>query len=687
MKDNTMKFHNGAWLIKDRYDVNYVAHVYDARIEDRKLVLYCPLGKPVHTLGDSYNIGVMTIEVSSPQKDVITTRLMNYRTDDRPHEWFEINDMHPDVVITENEEVWTYTSGKLTLFIAKGDDIDFCYKYDGKEIAHSGWRAKAMVADPEGRLHLVEQLDIDVGEKIYGLGERFTNFVKNGQSVDIWNRDGGAESEQAYKNIPLYLSNKQYGVFVNSPGPVSFEIGSEDVSKVQFSIQGQEMEYSVIGGESLKAVLSTYTDLTGKPPTVPDWSFGLWLSTSMSPYFDQTSIVQLVDQMSDYDIPLSVIHIDSHWMKEMEWCSFQWDERRFPDPGKLIEQLHERGLKVCLWINPYIAQKARIFKEGAQKGYFIKREDGTTWQWDFWQPGMAIVDFTNPEAKRWFQGKCRNLLEMGVDCFKTDFGERIPSVGVRYADGSDPMMMHNYYSYLYNQAVYEVTAEVKGADNAVVFARSATVGGQKYPVHWGGDPYSNYLAMAVSLRAGLSLGMSGFGYWSHDIGGFEDTIKPPSSDLYKRWTQFGLLSSHSRYHGSSELKVPWRYGEEAVSVTREFTKLKSRLVPYLKRMSQETHETGVPIMRAMVLEFPEDPNCEDLDTQYMLGDEILVAPIFSEEGRARFYVPDTGGRFSGQPWKNIITGEEYMPNQWYSQCFDYHSLPILRRPGTDPLNG
>ena len=271
-------------------------------------------------------------------------------------------------------------------------------------------------------------------------------------------------------------------------------------------------------------------------------------------------------------------------------------------------------------------------------------------------------------------------MDQGVDCFKTDFGERIPTEDVVYYDGSDPVKMHNYYTYLYNKAVYEVMQERNGSENAILFARSATAGTQKFPIHWGGDCHSTYPAMAESLRAGLSFGMSGFGYWGHDIAGFEDK---PTQDIYKRWTQFGLLSSHSRYHGSTAYKVPWLFGDEAVEVSREFTRLKLRLVPYLTSQSKITHETGVPMMRAMALEFQDDPACEDIDTQYMLGSDLLVAPIFREDSVARFYVPDAGGDHAGQAWTNLLTGKSYEPGHWYTESFDYHTLPLLVRPGAE----
>lgn len=675
-----MKFLNGGWLVKDGFSVKYAANIYTANIEPKKLTLFCPFGSPIYNAGMTLDGGILTIEVTSPREDVITTKLINFKKDRSNCPKFGLNETDPDVEIDETDDKWTFTSGRLTLEIAKGETIDFKYLYDGKVIAHSGWRAKGLVTDPEGQLHVSEQLDLGVGEKIYGLGERFTNFIKNGQTVDIWNEDGGTGTEQAYKNIPFYLSNRKYGLYVDNPGKVSFEVGSEKVSRVQFSVPGEEMSYSVVGGENLKAILNTYTDLTGKAPLVPDWSYGLWLSTSFTTDYDEKTVLEFVDGMAERNIPLSVFHFDCRWMKELEWCNFDWDKSKFPDPEGLLKKLHDRGLKICVWINSYIGQKSPLFEEGAKNGYFIKNEDGSVWQWDRWQAGMAIVDFTNPEATKWYQGYLKKLVAMGVDCFKTDFGERIPTEGVKYYDGSDPELMHNYYTYLYNKAVYDVLVETKGADEAILFARSATVGGQQFPVHWGGDCSSNYPSMAESLRAGLSFGMSGFGYWSHDIAGFEDQASP---DLYKRWTQFGLLSSHSRYHGSTAYKVPWLYGDEAVDVAREFTELKLQLKPYLFKMAQETHETGVPMMRAMVLEFPDDPTCEDIDTQYMLGDDLLVAPVFREDGVARFYVPDDG---TGQAWTNIITDTAYEPGKWYTEQYDYHTLPVLARPGTDPLH-
>jgi alpha-D-xyloside xylohydrolase len=526
------------------------------------------------------------------------------------------------------------------------------------------------VDTPDGRF-IHEQLNIGVGECIYGLGERFSAFVKNGQVVDIWNEDGGTSSEQSYKNIPFYLTNRGYGVFVNHPEKVSFEIASEKVERVQFSVPGEELEYFVIYGPTPKEVLQRYTALTGRPALPPAWSFGLWLSTSFTTKYDEETVTGFINDMAACNIPLHVFHFDCFWMKEFNWCNFKWDERCFPDPEGMLKRLKERGLHICLWINPYIGQRSELFDEAARRGYLLKRPNGDVWQWDKWQSGMGIVDFTNPAACEWFQSKLRVLLDMGVDAFKTDFGERIPT-DVVYYDGSDPVKMHNYFSYLYNKTVFNLLKEVRGEGEAVVFARSATAGGQQFPVHWGGDCTATFESMAESLRGGLSLGLSGFGFWSHDIGGFEQTA---SADVYKRWAAFGLLSSHSRLHGSSSYRVPWVYDEEAVDVVAKFTRLKCSLMPYLYNMARQAHENGTPMLRGMLLEFPDDPGCDYLDLQYMLGDSLLVAPVFSYEGIVNYYVP--AGR-----WTNLLNGKVVEGSRWVRETHDFMSLPLLVRPNT-----
>jgi alpha-D-xyloside xylohydrolase len=364
-------------------------------------------------------------------------------------------------------------------------------------------------------------------------------------------------------------------------------------------------------------------------------------------------------------------------MKERHWCDFEWDAQAFPDPAGMLRRLKSKGLKVCVWINPYISQLSKLFREGAESGYFLKTPDGRVFQRDAWQPGMALVDFTNPQAVEWYCSKLRRLLEMGVDCFKTDFGEWIPE-NVVYHNGSNPALMHNYYSYLYNKAVFELLEDFQGKGNAIVFARSASIGCQKFPVHWGGDCDATWESMAEDLRGGLSFCASGAAFWSHDIGGFSGTA---NAALYKRWVAFGLLSTHSRLHGSSSYRVPWLFDEESVAVMRHFTQLKNRLFPYIYAASHDAHNHGWPVMRAMVLEFPDDPACAHLDRQYMLGSSLLVAPVFRQDNVAEYYVPE--GR-----WTNFFSSEVIEGGRWRRESIDFMHVPLLVRENTVlPIGG
>lgn len=675
-----MKFSNGRWLLKEGTACFSPAEVYFSKVTQEKVTLLTPT-KKVTSRGDTLGGVNLTIEITAPMPEVIRVKTYHYAGVNNKKPEFELNLSNDSFMqVEDQEEFIVIRNGQLRLEIAKSNGAMTYYQGDKKltksidnDLAYvkTDWKGLAYDGGGEENTYMREQLSISVGELIYGLGERFTAFIKNGQTVDIWNEDGGTCSEQSYKNIPFYISNKGYGVFVNHPEKVSFEVASEVVTKVGFSVEGECLDYFIINGPTMKDVLMRYTDLTGKPGLPAPWTFGLWLSTSFTTNYDEETVTSFVDGMIDREIPLGVFHFDCFWMKDYCWSDFTWDSRVFPDPKGMLKRLKEKGLKICVWINSYIGQESILFEEGVEGGYFLKRPNGDVWQWDMWQPGMAIVDFTNPEACKWYASKLESLLDMGVDCFKTDFGERIPT-DVVYFDGSNPNKMHNYYTYLYNKTVYELLERKRGKKEAILFARSATAGGQKFPVHWGGDCFSDYESMEQSLRGGLSLTMSGFGYWSHDIGGFESTSTP---DVYKRWAAFGLLSTHSRLHGSNSYRVPWSYDEESVEVVRFFSKLKASLMPYLYRNAVETSKTGVPMMRSMVLEFNEDVTCGFLDKQYMLGDSLLVAPIFNEEGDARYYLPEG-------TWTNYFTNEMKTGGKWVNETHGYLSIPLLVKDGT-----
>lgn len=660
-------------MLQPGVSAHYAAEAYDIVEEGRRLVITAPT-RPIRHRGDTLQGPVLTVQVSSPMADVVRVRAEHFSgvTARGPRIPLRVSG-EAEVAITHSPAESVLRAGALSAHVRKEGGWEIAFKAGDRVLTRSGWKGLGYMQYAGKGNHLVEQLNLGVGECVYGLGERFTAFVKNGQVVENVNKDGGTACEQAYKAVPFYLTNRGYGVLVNEAGPVSFEVASEKVTRVQFSIEAESLEYFVIYGPTPKDILRKLTALTGRPALPPSWTFGLWLSTSFTTNYDEKTTTGFIDEMKSRDLPLSVFHFDCFWMREFNWCDFQWDSRMFPDPAGMLKRLHDRGLKICVWINSYIAQRSPLFEEGRRGGFFIKKTNGDVWQTDLWQPGMAIVDFTNPEAVRWYQSHLRRLIGMGVDAFKTDFGERIPTEGVVYHDGSDPVKMHNVYPLLYNKAVFSLLEEVRGKGDAVVFARSTYAGGQCFPVHWGGDCWSTLESMAESLRGGLSLSLCGFGFWSHDIGGFEGS---PPAEVYKRWLAFGLLSSHSRLHGSSSYRVPWNYsGSEACDVLRFFTKLKLRLMPYLYAAAAEAHREGVPMMRAMTLEFPSDTGCDTLDRQYMLGGSVLVAPVLTEDGTVDYYLPE--GR-----WTHLLTGEVKTGGRWYRDRHDFLSLPIFARPNS-----
>ncbi|KEY21714.1 alpha-glucosidase [Bifidobacterium longum subsp. longum 17-1B] len=598
-----MKFTNGYWMIRDGVDALYAREAYElaADATTESLNVLAPTSV-VRGRYDTLNLPTFNVDITTPAEGVIRVRAEHWQGATE-YPGFPLNADEPgnrdyvtvqangngDGEVGVNGADVTLTTGGLTAKVVKGAPWNLTFiGEDGKVLTESAGKSLGrfklgaesnVTAQPVGEfgvtmdgsardesdVFIAIQLHLSVGEDVYGLGERFGAYVKNGQSVDIWNEDGGTASEQGYKDIPFYMTSNGYGVLVNNRGHVSFEIGSENT---------------------------------------------------------EATINSFIDGMAERDIPLAAFHYDCYWMREFHWCDFEWDKRFFGDIESTLKRLHE------------------------DKGYLVRKPNGEVWQTDFWQAGMGLVDFTNPAAREWFKDKVKALLNQGVDAIKTDFGERIPRDVVWY-DGSPKLSMHNWYTQLYNQAVFEAIEETYGKGNVCLYARSATVGGQQQPVHWGGDCESTFNGMAQSLRAGLSLASSGFGFWSHDSGGFEGAFPDPA--VYKRWVAFGMLGSHSRLHGSTVYRVPWLFDEEdekngvalvpgqtAVDVVREFTKLKLELMPYVYQLGLQPHANGTPVMRSMFVEFPDDPACRTLDRQYMFGPSMLVAPVFTYSGEVSY---------------------------------------------------
>jgi alpha-D-xyloside xylohydrolase len=664
-----MRFGDGAWRMLDGVVPTYLARVDGVERTDTELLLHVT-SRPETERWATLQGDMFTLRVSSPAEGVLRVQMSHHLGRKRLGPDFELNVGALQLAITETDAELSVVAGELELRITKNPwGMTFVDRARGEAITSSPYKALAMMDEPEHGRFLREQLTLRAGELVYGLGERFSAFARNGQTIDMWNADCGTCSDKGYKDVPFFMSSHGYGVLVNSPAKISFEIGTEQVMRAQFAAPGEELDYFFIHGPDPKQVLFRLGQLAGRPALPPAWSFGLWLTTSFTTNYDEQTVVGFIDGMRQRDIPLHVFHFDCFWMKGHHWCNFEWDKDVFPDPPGMLQRLSQKGLKICVWINPYIGERSHLFAEGAAQGFLLKRPNGDVYQRNRWQAGMAYVDFTNPEATRWFQSKLLVLLRMGVHAFKTDFGEEIPT-DVAYHDGSDPERMHNYYTYLYNKAVFELLEQERGKQEALVFARSATATCQQFPVHWGGDCYGNYESMAESLRGGLSLALSGFGFWSHDIGGFESKA---SAAVYKRWVAFGLLSSHSRLHGSTSYRVPWTYDDEAVDVVRYFTQLKCRLMPYLMRAALQAHESSLPVMRPMLLDFSADPTCRTLDRQYMLGDDLLVAPLF-HDSRAEYYLPDGS-------WTHLLTGETRQGGRWYFDELDFFGVPLWIREG------
>jgi alpha-D-xyloside xylohydrolase len=461
-----MKFTDGVWRTAKGMAVASPHHFWDIVVGDADVVVDAS-SSPVRSHYEDQETKYFSIRLFSPGEGMIGLRFEHFKGGAAKRPAFELfpdAGFRPEIVDTD--DFVSLRSGNLTVRIEKAGDWRIDFLRDGRRLTGSALGAGGYaVDDAEGRSFVFERLDLGVGDLVYGLGERFTPFVKNGQVVDIWNNDGGTASDQAYKNVPFFLTNRGWGVFVNDSRRVSFEIGTEIVSKVGFSVEGEGLEYVFIDGPTPRDVLDRYTRLSGRPSLPPAWSFGLWLSTSFTTSYDEKTASSFVDGMASRDIPLSVFHFDCFWMRRQHWSDFVWDPKAFPDPEGMLARMKAKGLHISVWINPYIAQRSHLFAEGKAKGYFLKRGNGDVWQWDHWQSGMAFVDFTNPEAAAWYSAALEKVLRQGVDAFKTDFGERIPTDAV-YHDGSDPLAMHNYYTFLYNKTVYDTVRRVKGESEA-----------------------------------------------------------------------------------------------------------------------------------------------------------------------------------------------------------------------------
>ena len=472
-------------------------------------------------------------------------------------------------------------------------------------------------------------------EHFWGLGERFTGFNKRGQLVSCWNQDAlGAQSAQSYKNVPFMLSSRGYGCFVDSTTNVNFDCCHSSQAFWSLLVPDEVLDYYLVFG-SPRQCLAQYQDLVGGPELPPAWALGAWVSTGFLP-FSEDDVVALVERLGAEGLPCDVLHLDAHWQKFGNWSDLLWDGSRFKDPAGMLSSVRKAGLKPCLWINSYIGPESPLFREADDAGYFLKRTDGTTYVgklWGDYHPEVAVIDVTKPAARAWWAKRLAERLSDGAEIFKTDFGEAIP-LEVVADNGLRGERLHNAYSLIYNDLVTSVMRD-HGIEHPVVWGRSTWAGGQRHVGQWAGDPNSTWQDMASTLRAGLSMALSGHSFWSHDIGGFHGR---PSQELYVRWAQFGLLSPLARFHGTTT-RFPWDYGEGALAAVRAMLQLRYALHPYLYAAAAEYVRSGVPIMRPMVYEYPDDPVAQAADLQYLLGPDLLVAPFYRSGGSRPVWFP------------------------------------------------
>lgn len=525
------------------------------------------------------------------------------------------------------------------------------------------------------KISTYETFVLDHEEHLYGLGERYVAFDQRGQRVLLQVREahGTNSTTLAYKPVPFFMSTRGYGMFVHTSYPVHVDLGASSAISGVVMVEGGDLDYFLIYGPTFKEILRRYTALTGRPPLPPKWSFGVWYSRCM--YKNRKEIETIVQRLRKEGLPFDVLHIDPLWLKgrkkrDFDACDFLWDEEAFPKPAEMLRQLRRQGVKVSLWENPYFPMDSPLFQDAMEKGYFLRAPDGTPARPERGVPA-AVVDFTNPDAREWYKSLHRPLLAQGVAAFKTDYGEEVPQDAVS-SSGMRGEELHNLYPLLYTSTVFEVSQEF--SPQPVIWARSAWAGSQRFPVHWSGDAQSKWEVLGRVLASGLSLGLSGFAFWSHDIGGFY-SLKDPK--LYVRWAQFGLLSSHARFHGTTP-REPWYFGRRTVEIVRAFSHLRYRLIPYLYSEAYRCTKAGLPLMRPLILEYQDDPAVPSISDEYLLGESLLVAPILTERDERAVYLPAgwwvdfwTGQRFEGARWTRwrgpleriplFIRGESIIP--------------------------
>lgn len=587
--------------------------------------------------------------------------------------------------VTASDDAVTIVAGATTVAVTM-KPFALSVRSAGAEVAYVGGREKnffnrwdsyntGVCRTESGRPVAVETFALRPGEGIYGFGEQFLRLNKAGQTVDLNMVEAtGTTTPRAYKNIPFFVSTAGYGVFLNHSSRITAWVGSMAAADLQIGLEDDFLDYYLFLGD-IPTVLRRYTDLTGKAAVPPRWSFGFWQSKIS--YRSAEEATDVVRRMRDHRLPMDVLHLDTHWFARDWFCDLEFDHERFPDPAGFMADLQRQGVQVSLWQLPYIPEGCALFDEIDAVDGFVKRPDGTLYDVGIsYTPGfrgrVGCIDFTNPAAREVHQRHLRRLHDLGARVIKVDFGEQAPLDGV-YHDGTPGHRAHNLYPLLYNASVAEATREATG--DTVIWARSAWSGSQRYPLHWGGDSSANWHNLGPQFEAGLSFGLSGFSFWSQDIGGFLGRANGP---LLVRWLQAGLFHSHARIHGAGDREL-YKLEGELVDVCRSFLELRYRLLPYLWSAAADSAARSLPMARALVVEYQDDPTTWNIGDQWLLGDALLVAPVFSPDGRRRVYLPHGA-------WTDWWTGQVFDGGRWLTIDVPLDRMPLwVREGGVVPL--
>jgi len=527
----------------------------------------------------------------------------------------------------------------------------------------------------------------------FGLGERFDALDHAHTVVKNLSTDNdGVKGSSTYKPIPFFMSTTGYGLWLDTAGEATFDMNATNRDELIVDATVARLRIVLFTGPEFPGILDRFTALAGRAVLPPYWAFAPWKGCDY--YQNDAQVKEDVDRNRALGLPASVILIDSPWAAT--YNDYKFNPKQFADAPAMVKHIHDQGYKLVLWHTPWINSKsdppkeagfegkipplAENYAEAAVQGLFVKNRDGAPYVARWWKGEGSLIDFTNPKAKSWWQDQVRQAIAAGADGFKDDDAEGNFLGDVKFADGTDPRLMRNRYAVLYNNAMEElVQKDLKG--NGVLFARSATVGANGIGFLWGGDneaSFSPLNGLPTVVTAGLGAGLSGMPLWTADLGGYEATASTPDAQLLMRWTEYAAFSPTMEVMSTANIG-PWDFdrkagGRQALDVYRKYAVLHMSLFPYRYRAAQQAADTGMPILRALVLQYQNDPRARTAKDEYLFGPDLLVAPVLDEATARPVYLP-------AGDWVNYWTGAVDKGNRVVLADAPLETIPLWVRAG------